>query len=42
VTEPDTVSQSAHVYYRNTAGNVVNVDFNEVNTCDIWGVAYGG
>jgi hypothetical protein len=39
--EPDTVSQSTHVYYRNNSGNVVNVDFTVVAACNSYGAAYG-
>lgn len=41
-TEPDTISQSVHVYYKNSNGNVVNADFNDISVCNISGVAYGG
>jgi hypothetical protein len=40
-TEPDTVSQSVHVYYKNSSGNVVNADFTVVSLCNSYGVAYG-
>src|SRR5262249_49601266 len=39
--EPDTVSQSVHVYYKNNNGNVVNADFTVVALCNISGAAYG-
>ena len=40
-TEPDTVSQSVHVYYKNNSGNVVNADFTVVSLCNSYGAAYG-
>ena len=41
-TEPDTISQSEHIYYRGGNGAIITMDFNALGGCNNYGSAVGG